>query len=322
MRRIISIITFLLLAAVVGMVAAPSQAAAKTKIGIADQKADMFSDQRFTDLKVKFARLSVPWDALRFDFAADEVDAWLTQARAKGVTPLVTFQKSRVTPRSRPTVEQYTREFKRFRAKYPFVKEYAAWNEPNLEDSRRPKLIASYYRAMRINCAGCKVLGGDLVDLPSVSTWVTQFNSFTKGKKPKYWGLHNYVSANRFLKADTDALLKTIKGSQLWLTETGGLVARRSNSKIKLRQGSAHAATVTSFILSTWGNNPLIPRIYLYHWDSSSTKDTWDSAFVGPDNAARPSLIVLKNYLKTGKVKKVKAKDVVVKAKPGKLPKK
>lgn len=276
----------------------PANAAAKAKIGIADQKPDMFGDQRFKDLKIKYARLSVPWDALKYDFNAQEVDAWLKQARAQGITPLITIQKSRVKPHSRPTVAQYTVEFKKFRKKYPWIKNYAAWNEPNLEDSRRPKLIASYYRALKLNCPGCKVLGGDLVDLPSVSAWVKKFNKYTNGKKPKYWGLHNYVSANRFSTKATKDLLKTIKGSQLWLTETGGLVARRSNSKIKLKQGTAHAAKVTSFILKTWGNNPRIPFIFLYHWDSTSTKDTWDSAFVGPDGRSRPALGILKNYLR------------------------
>ncbi|MBJ7332121.1 MAG: hypothetical protein JHC95_19645 [Solirubrobacteraceae bacterium] len=296
MRRLPSI---LLIAAcfVAGFVlTSPANAEAKAKIGIADQKPDMFKDQRFLGLGVKFARLSVPWDTLRYDFTAAETDAWLKEARSKGITPLITFQKSRVKPHSRPTVQQFTTEFKKFKAKYPFIKEYAAWNEPNLEDARRPKLIASYYKSIKSNCSGCKVLGGDLVDLPSVSKWVTKFNSYVK-IKPKYWGLHNYVSANRFSAKATKDLLKTVKGSKLWITETGGLVARRSNSKIKLKQGKAHAAKVTSFILKTWGNNPQTPRIYLYHWDSSTTKDTWDSAFVGPDGKARPSLGVLKGYL-------------------------
>lgn len=299
MRRLPSLILIAICFVAGFVLTAPANAEAKAKIGIADQKADMFSDPRFRDLKIKNARLSVPWDALRYDFTAADVDVWIKGARADGVTPLITFQKSRVKPHSRPTVEQYTREFKKFKRKYPFIRNYAAWNEPNLEDSRRPKLIASYYRAMKANCPRCKVLGGDLVDLPSVSAWVNKFNKYTNGKKPKYWGLHNYVSANRFSTKATKDLLKTIKGSQLWLTETGGLVARRSNSKIKLKQGKAHAAKVTSFIFKTWGNNPRIPYIFLYHWDSSSTKDTWDSAFIGPDDKARPSLNILKNYLRS-----------------------
>ena len=40
-------------------------AAGALTIGIADQKADMFSDVRFQDTGITHARLSVPWDALR-----------------------------------------------------------------------------------------------------------------------------------------------------------------------------------------------------------------------------------------------------------------
>jgi hypothetical protein len=298
MRRLPSLLLIAVCLVACVALSPPANAEAKAKIGIADQKADMFADPRFKDLKIRHARLSVPWDALRYDFATEEVDRWLQAARADGVTPLITLQRSRVRPHSRPTVAQYTSEFRRFRARYPWVRNYAAWNEPNLEDARRPKLIASYYRAMKANCRGCKVLGGDLVDLPSVTKWVKQFNRYTQGKPPRYWGLHNYVSANRFSKKTTNDLLKATKGSQLWLTETGGLVARRSRSKIKLKQGAAHAAKVTSFILRTWGRNPRIPHIYLYHWDSSTPKDTWDSAFIGPDGKARPSLNILRSYLR------------------------
>lgn len=275
----------------------PANPQAKAKIGIADQKADMFGDQRFKDLKIRHARLSVPWDTLRYDFTTEDVDRWLTGARANGVAPLVTFQRSRVRPHSRPTVAQYTSEFRKFKRKYPWIKNYIAWNEPNLEDARRPKLIASYYKAMRANCSGCKVLAADLVDRKNMIPWVKQFLKHTKGKEPKYWGLHNYVGANRFSKKDTDALLKTVKG-QVWITETGGLVARRNKSSVKLKQGTAHAARVTSYVFRTWGKNKRIPYIYLYHWDSSTPKDTWDSAFIGPDGKARPSLNILRNYLR------------------------
>lgn len=298
MRRFASLI--LLAACLVAGFAltAPANADARAKIGIADQKSSMFEDQRFRDLKVRFARISVPWDVLRYDFTREEVDLWMQRARAQGITPLVTLQRSRVRSHSRPTVAQYTREFKRFQKKYPFVKNYAAWNEPNLEDARRPKLIASYYKAMRANCKGCKVLAADLVDSPNMIRWTKQFLKYTKGKEPKYWGLHNYVGANRFSTKDTTALKKTVKG-QIWLTETGGLVARRNKSKLKLRQGTAHAARVTRFVLQKWGNDPRIPFIFYYHWDSSSNKDTWDSAFISSDGKPRPSFNILKNAMRT-----------------------
>ena len=292
-------IPLLLLLLGLAMVSAvPAQGA--TKIGIADQKPEMFEDKRFLSLKMKFARISVPWDVLRYDFTEEEADEWLQAARKNGVRPLVTFQRSRVkSAKTRPTVDQYRREVKRFRKQYPWIKEYSAWNEPNLEDKRRPKLIASYYKTLRSVCTGCKVLGSDLVDRKGMVTWVRKFLKYTPGKqRPKYWGLHNYVSANRFSTKDTKALQREIRGARLWLTETGGLVARRNTSTVKIRQGKRHAAKVTGFVLRTWGRSRLIDRLYLYHWDSSSNKDTWDSAFVGSDGKARPALGVLKQFLR------------------------
>lgn len=300
--------------------AGPANADARAKVGIADQKSEMFGDQRFRDLKVKYARVSVPWDALRRDFTRVELENWMSQARSQGVRPLITIQRSRVKPHSRPSVNQYRREVKRIRAKYKWVKDWSAWNEPNLEDKKRPKLIASYYKTMRSVCKGCKVLASDLVDNKDMVPWVKKFLKYTKGKqRPKYWGLHNYVSINSkkgFSTKSVRDLGRIAKGSRIWLTETGGLVKRRNKSKIKLREGTKHASSTTRKVLKRWGGKKerdKVERIYLYHWNSSTPTDTWDSAFVGADGKARPSLGALKSYLKavkqSGKKKSGKKKS-------------
>jgi hypothetical protein len=41
-----------------------------------------------------------------------------------------------------------------------------------------------------------------------------------------------------------------------------------------------------------------VTRLYLYHWNSSTRRDTWDSAFIGPDDRARPALRVLRRHLR------------------------
>lgn len=308
MRRLPSLILIALCFLAGFAFAGSASADARAKVGIADQKPDMFDDQRFKDLKVKYARISVPWDALRYDFTEQELETWMSKARSQGVRPLVTIQRSRVKPHSRPTVNQYRSELKKLRKKYPFVKDWSAWNEPNLEDARRPKLIASYYKTMRSVCKGCKVLGGDLVDTKNMTDWVKKFLKYTKGKTaPKYWGLHNYVSINGkngFSTKSVRDLGRVAKGSRIWLTETGGLVKRRNKSKIKLREGTKHASSTTRNVLKRWGGKKerdKVQRIYLYHWNSSTPKDTWDSAFVGADGKARPALAALKSYLRATK---------------------
>ena len=84
----------------------------------------------------------------------------------------------------------------------------------------------------------------------------------------------------------------------MWITEVGGLVARRNRTLIRLPQGKAHAAQVTRFIFDRLARlDKRVARIYAYHWDSSSTKDSWDSAFVGPDRKERPALAVFRRVL-------------------------
>ena len=50
-----------------------------TKIGIADQKPGVFADQRLRDLKLRYSRRSVAWDALRYGDQRADLDAWVTR---------------------------------------------------------------------------------------------------------------------------------------------------------------------------------------------------------------------------------------------------
>src|SRR3954452_11036342 len=269
-------------------------------VGIADQKPDFLRDARFLSLHVNHARLAVSWDTLSDEGQTARMDAWLDAARENGVQPLVTFDRSVLPGQGRklPTVVQYQTAFKKFHARYPWIRDYSTWNEANFcgqETCRHPELVARYYKALKRACPSCRVLGADILDLQSMGKWIKRFVKVAG--QPKYWGFHNYVTANRFQTSRTKQLLKLVKG-QIWLTETGGLVARRNKSLIKLPQGTAHAAKVTRFILRTLpALSPRISRVYLYHWDSSTAKDSWDSGFVGADVRARPSLGILKAVL-------------------------
>ena len=46
-------------------------------IGIADQKPDMFSDARFLDSDLHYARRAIPWDTLASPTQTAALDAWL-----------------------------------------------------------------------------------------------------------------------------------------------------------------------------------------------------------------------------------------------------
>ena len=298
----------LLILTALALVANPAQVGAAknpltgVRVGIADQKPQMFKDLRFLFLGVKDARLSVGWDALNDRRQSAQVAAWLGAARKAGVEPLITFGSSRRKGQFRnlPSQKVYRQAFRRFRTRYPWVENYATWNEANLcgqPTCRRPEVVARYYSAMRAECPSCRVLAAEVLDIANMTFWVRGFRR-ALGSDPKYWGLHNYVDANRFRTNATQRMLRATKG-EIWLTETGGIVRRRNPSKIRLTEGEPHAAKAMRWLLDKIVPlSPRIKRVYLYHWNSSTARDGWDSAFIDYRGRPRLALEVLRNRLK------------------------
>ena len=286
------------------------------KVGIADQKAGVFTDPLFRSIGIKYARRSVGWDTLQYDWQVRDVDAWLTAARAAGVTPLITFAKSRIAERRRylPTVAEYRAAFVAFHRRWPWVKEYAATNESNHPaemGGRSPKRAVEYWRAMQSACPGCKVAAATLLDFkPTLIKWTKAFVKYAGRKQPKYWALHNYVSANKFDDSLTKQLLKIIKG-EVWITEVGGVVYRKpAPGRVKLAEGVPHQTKVTRYVLTKMlRTSKRIKRVYLYHWNSEAGDTTWDSGLIDRNGKPRPSLAI---------VEKALGKGTLPKAKPGK----
>jgi hypothetical protein len=286
--------------------AAPAPAGAVV-VGIGDQKPDMFGDPRFRALKIKHARINVPWDAMRHGWQVAEIDAWMNAARSQGVHPLVSFGHSRVRRRSLPRPDTFRREFRRFRARYPWVSNFATWNEANHCGEpvcRRERLAAAYFRKLQQECPRCRILAAEVLDMPNMLKWVRNFRRAYRRYglgEPRVWGLHNYVEANRFQTRSVRRLLRHAKGT-VWLTEVGGIVKRRNLNRHSVRgipESKAHAARVTRFLFrKVLPRHRRVTRLYLYHWNSSTRRDTWDSAFIGPDGRARPALAVLRRALR------------------------
>jgi hypothetical protein len=299
----------------------PVKGALKAQIGIADQKADIFTDPRFKKLKLKTARRSVAWDALQYDWQVADLDAWMNGARRAGVTPIITFARSRIGSRRhmKPTAAQIRKAFVAFRARYPWAKSFVASNESNHfgePTGRNPKLAAQHYKAMRSACKTCKIAGATLLDQPNLVSWARSFVRHAK-ETPKYWALHNYVSANRFDSTRTRELLLAVKG-QIWLTEVGGLVKRRTKDapgKAKLKEGISHQARVTRYIFDHLVRvSPRISKVFVYHWNAGGPTASWDSGLLSAAGAPRPAFTVFESVLKqirSGKAPK-RSKDVTV----------
>ena len=286
------------------MMDAPQLRPSTVEIGIADQKPNMFVDERFTTLGIRHARLAVGWDVLTNRRSAAELQTWLAHAQSTGVQPLISFMHSRgANRRALPSPARLRREFRRLRRLYPWVTTYATWNEANHCGEplcHRPKTAAAYYRVLRRECPACTILAPEMLDMPGMGRWVRRFSRWL-GFTPRLWGLHNYVEANRFKSSRLRELLRATRNAEIWLTETGGLVRRDNNSRTKIPEGASHAGRVTRFIF-----DDLVPRfaqirrVYIYHWNSSSKKDTWDSALITPGGRKRSALFVLARVLREG----------------------
>jgi len=289
----------LLLALLVALLAAPTAANAMLRpgdIGIADQKADMFSDPRFLELGIKRARIDLAYDVLLDSAQTAELDQWMAAAQADGVQVLVTFDRSRRPGRKsfRPDTYSLVKQFNRLRARYPFVKEWVTWNEPNL--SQTPTRTARQWLALRKACPTCTVVAADLVDRPNLGRWAKAFVKAAH-RQPPVWGLHNYADANQYTPRATKTLLKAVKG-KIWFTETGGVVRRNNGSNVKYRGESlTHAAKAVSYIFTKLARlSSRIQRVYLFHWNGRNS--SWDSALISPNGSERPAFAVLANELR------------------------
>ncbi len=267
------------------------------KIGIADQKPAMFTDPRLAALEVRHVRLVVPWDVMATAWQRDDLRRWLEAARVAQVEPLLTFGHSRRAGRQkqRPSPAELQRRFRQLRAAYPWVRDWATWNEPNHCGEllcRRPELAARYYDALHRACPSCRILAAEVLDTGNMVSWVRRFRKAVRSE-PKYWGLHNYVDANRLRTSGTRALLRATRG-ELWFTETGGIVRRTNKARIPFPESAAHAAIAIRWLFDRLVPlSPRIKRVYIYQWNAGGPQETWDSALIDVRGRSRPAYRVV-----------------------------
>lgn len=276
----------LLIGLICALVFLPAAGQARV-VTIADQNAQTFDDPVWQSLELRHTRIAVAWDIATGDPDTRAVRS-LDAAIAADMNVLVTWMPS-VNPL--PTKAQFTRAFLAFRQRWPQIREFATWNEPNLRGAKaanRPYLLARYWKVMKANCPRCTVLAPELVDFPSAPAWARRFEKAI-GYRKVTWGLHNYRDANHFhplRRSVTAAMLRAVKGS-IWLTETGGLV--HVNPGFSYDESRAGRATARVFTLADLSRKR-ITRVYVYHWRAPPGRATsWDSALLSNRGRPRPA---------------------------------
>ena len=279
-------------------------AAAKSPIvGVGDQNPAMFASKSFQKLGVKHSRLVLAWDWHKHANLVASTDAWMASAQAAGIRPLVAFNVNWATKngnRKPPSIAAYRKSFRLVRERYPFVKDFSAWNEANhtaQPTAKSPRLAARYYDAMRRDCRSCTVVAADVLDSKDMLAWVKKFKKYAPSAR--IWGLHNYKDAND-ATGTTKTLLRAVKG-QIWLTETGGILRLKPSdgSRGGRKHTKAQQAKAVKRVYKIAKSSRRISRVYFYEW-AKKKGNRWDSAFLETNGKLRPSYHALKRGLRSG----------------------
>ena len=303
-----NLLAALLLAAGLALAAAPDAGAVRRAgpvVGVGEQKPGMFQNAWWKALRLPVARYTVPWDVLDDPQQLALLDTWMAAARSARVRPLVGFVhslRSETLARQLPSPRRFGRQFKRVRARYPWVRDWLAWNEannPGALTARRPRRAAQLFDAVARHCRGCNVVAADVIDTSNMGWWVQRFARAAR-HRPRIWGLHNYGDANGLKTKGTLKLLALVRG-KIWFTETGGVVVRRVYQGRRVlrtyRYSLRRAARRTAHALALSCLSPRIRRVYLYHWQPPPRVTNWDSGLVDRHGRPRPAYRALRRWL-------------------------
>jgi hypothetical protein len=280
----------LLIALLVCALLAPAAARARPLVGIGDQHAGVYQDAGLRKLGLKTARLALPWDWYKDPYATWQADTWVASVEAAHLRPLIAFNRNwrRSGARQIPSLKRYLHSFRLLRARYPHVREFSAWNEPNAKEQpfhRKPALAARYFNALRSAAPGATVVAGDLNDGANMAGWLAAYRR--RVRHVKVWALHNYKDATSVHgRGSTSTFLRMTRGP-VWLTETGGL---------RNRGGLKGQASAVRRVFGLARSSKRIKRIYFYQWRAA--RGHWDSAFVSRNGTRRPAYYALRAELR------------------------
>lgn len=271
--------------------AAAAQEPPHTIVGMGEQSPDLFQDARFHATGMRHARLLVPYDVVRAGgWPLHAADVWLERARRDGVEPLVSFGHSMARSKKRqlrlPSVREYATRVREFRERYPWVREFSTWNEANLASTqptgRHPRRTAIFYRALKKQCRECTVVAVELLVTSNwrMWRWIRAFRE-RAGRGRLIFGLHNYPDVTRLRTRATRLFVRRVRNSEIWITETGGIVRHR-----RFEYDEARAARVVRHVFKLVAAVPRVKRLYLYNWRFDGNK-RWDSGLISDKGTER-----------------------------------
>jgi hypothetical protein len=283
---------------------APSAPAAVSRplVGISDQEPGTFADPLFTALPIATARLIVPWDVQWTD--PGRLEAWLAAARRAGVEPLIALGAARgsrcpASPCRLPAVADYEDAVRALVRSHPSVRQLTPWNEPNHASqptAGTPARAAAYYDAARAACPACTLVAGDVLDAPGFLRWLAVYRR-ALGEAPAVWGLHDYYDTTYGRSDGIDGLLAAVPG-EVWLTETGGIVAhRRDDGRVSLPADEQRAAAGVRRAIALADARPArVRRVYLYQWRAGDDA-AFDGGLLSPSGEPRAGYAALRRAL-------------------------
>jgi hypothetical protein len=224
------------------------------------------------------------------------MDLWMARARAAGVRPLITIDRSRRRGRAsvNPDAGELAIQVVRWRQRWPGqVKLLSTWNEGNL--NKRPELVARWWRGIRTVCPAAP----SSARTSSTARTPCGGPALHQGGRARAEGLGPALLQRRqHVLHPPHPRVPAGHEGRVWLTETGGVVNRTSPRYPFRGCGTDHAAKATAFLLDRIAPlSPRIERVYLYHWDGGEPGLTWDSGLIGADGLERPAMAVVRRWL-------------------------
>jgi hypothetical protein len=315
-RRILALSGAAVAALAAALPAAPADARSPIRVGIGDQNPAMFLSPSFHALNVKRTRYFVPADVMRDDAERLKAHAFVTTARAAGVSVLLHVSTADLRPKrgARVSTTRYRRDVGRL-VKYfrdLGVTDFGAWNEVNYttqETWDSPGHAVSYfqsmYRAVKLGegaadpCRTCAVVGLDVLDQSGVERYIDRFYdrlSSTWRRRLTVVGIHNYSDVNRNRSTGTGGIIRAVRGfnrrTSFWFTETGALASFRGSFPYSPSRQQSRIGNMFSF--ASRYRRSGVTRVYSYNWFGVETSSRcgsrcdFDAGLVNPNGSLRP----------------------------------